>query len=81
MGTYIALMNFTDQGIRNVKDSTKRADAVKEAAMRNRQCVSGQVGLRISDLLDGDGQPDQVVAAQGDMVELASEVPLCRLRS
>ena len=32
MGTYIALMNFTDQGIRNVKDSTKRADAVKDAA-------------------------------------------------
>jgi uncharacterized protein with GYD domain len=34
MGTYIALMNFTDQGIRNVKDSTKRADAVKEAAKK-----------------------------------------------
>jgi uncharacterized protein with GYD domain len=34
MGTYIALMNFTDQGIRNVKDSTKRADAVKEVAKK-----------------------------------------------
>jgi uncharacterized protein with GYD domain len=34
MGTYIALMNFTDQGIRNVKDSTKRADAAKEAAKK-----------------------------------------------
>lgn len=31
MGTYIALMNFTDQGIRNVKGSRKRADTVKEA--------------------------------------------------
>ncbi|GAB4168432.1 MAG: GYD domain-containing protein [Rhodocyclaceae bacterium] len=34
MATYIALSNFTDQGIRNVKDSTKRADAVKEAARK-----------------------------------------------
>ena len=34
MGTYIALMNFTDQGIRNVKDSTKRADAAKEVAKK-----------------------------------------------
>jgi uncharacterized protein with GYD domain len=34
MATYIALSNFTDQGIRTVKDSTKRADAVKEAARK-----------------------------------------------
>ena len=34
MATYIVLTNFTDQGIRTVKDSTKRADAVKELAKR-----------------------------------------------
>ena len=34
MGTYIALASFTDQGIRSVKDTTKRADAVKEAAKK-----------------------------------------------
>lgn len=34
MGTYIALCSFTDQGIRTVKDTTKRADAVKEAAKK-----------------------------------------------
>ena len=34
MVRYIALCNFTDQGIRNIKDSTKRADAVKEAAKK-----------------------------------------------
>ena len=34
MAIYIALMNFTDQGIRNIKDTTKRADAVKEAAKK-----------------------------------------------
>jgi uncharacterized protein with GYD domain len=34
MATYIVLTNFTDQGIRNVKDTTKRADAVKEMAKK-----------------------------------------------
>ena len=34
MATFIVLTNFTDQGIRNVKDSTKRADAVKEVAKK-----------------------------------------------
>src|SRR5215471_6161793 len=32
MATYVVLANFTDQGIRNVKDSPKRADAFKEMA-------------------------------------------------
>jgi len=30
MATYIVLANFTDQGIRNVKDTVKRADAFAE---------------------------------------------------
>ena len=34
MVTYIALSNFTDQGMRTVKDSTKRSDAVKAAAKK-----------------------------------------------
>ncbi|NMM77017.1 GYD family protein [Acidovorax sp. SRB_14] len=34
MATYIALCNFTDQGIRTVKETTKRADAVKDAASK-----------------------------------------------
>ena len=34
MATYIALSRFTDQGIRSIKDTTKRAAAVKEAAAR-----------------------------------------------
>jgi uncharacterized protein with GYD domain len=29
MATYILLGSFTDQGIRNIKDTTKRADAVR----------------------------------------------------
>jgi uncharacterized protein with GYD domain len=34
MPTYIVLGTFTDQGIRNIKDTTKRASAVKEAAKK-----------------------------------------------
>jgi uncharacterized protein with GYD domain len=34
MATFIALGNFTEQGIRSVKDSTKRADAVRELAKK-----------------------------------------------
>ncbi len=32
MSTYIMLINYTDQGIRNIKDSPKRADAARELA-------------------------------------------------
>jgi hypothetical protein len=34
MATYIVLASFTDQGIRKVKDSPKRADAFKEMAKK-----------------------------------------------
>jgi uncharacterized protein with GYD domain len=34
MATYIVLSKFTDQGIRNVKDTAKRADAVRELARK-----------------------------------------------
>ncbi len=30
MPTYVTLINFTDQGIRNIKDSPKRLDAAKK---------------------------------------------------
>jgi uncharacterized protein with GYD domain len=34
MPSYIALVSFTDQGARTVKDTVKRADAVKDMAGR-----------------------------------------------
>ena len=34
MATYIILGNFTDQGIRHVKDTTKRAESLKEMAKK-----------------------------------------------
>jgi len=34
MNTYVVLVNFTDQGIRNAKDSVKRMEAFKEMAKK-----------------------------------------------
>ena len=34
MATYIVLSRFTEQGIRTIKDTTKRADAVREVARK-----------------------------------------------
>ena len=50
MATYIMLANFTDQGIRNIKDTTKRADAFKELAK--------SLGVTVKDLYWTLGQFD-----------------------
>jgi uncharacterized protein with GYD domain len=34
MATYMVLGNFTDQGIRNVKETTKRAEAIRALAKK-----------------------------------------------
>ena len=34
MSSYILLINYTEQGIRNVKESPKRADAARELARK-----------------------------------------------
>ncbi len=34
MAMYIVLVNFTDQGIRNIKDTVKRGDAIREMAKK-----------------------------------------------
>lgn len=34
MATYIVVGNFTDQGVRGVRDTTKRAAAVRDAAKK-----------------------------------------------
>jgi uncharacterized protein with GYD domain len=52
MATYVMLGNFTDQGIRNVKDTTKRADAIKE--------VARSLGCTIKDIYWTLGQYDTV---------------------
>jgi uncharacterized protein with GYD domain len=55
MSTYIMLANFTDQGIRNVKDSVKRAEAFRELAKG--------AGVTVKDLYWTLGQYDIVAIA------------------
>jgi uncharacterized protein with GYD domain len=56
MAIYIMLASFTDQGIRNVKDTTKRADAFRELAKGS--------GATIKDIYWTLGQFDIVAIAE-----------------
>ena len=55
MATYILLANFTDQGIRNIKDTVKRAEAFRELAK--------EAGVTVKDLFWTLGQYDIVAIA------------------
>lgn len=65
MATYIVLANFTDQGIRNVKDTAKRADVFKELAK--------SLGATVKDVYWTLGQYDvaAVVEAPDDVTVTA----------
>lgn len=56
MANYIILGNFTDQGIRNVKDTVKRADAVKESARK--------FGVNMKEICWTMGQYDMIVTVE-----------------
>jgi uncharacterized protein with GYD domain len=58
MLTYIVLGSFTDQGIRTVKDTTKRADAAKEMAAR--------FGVKMREIYWTQGQYDMVITCEAD---------------
>lgn len=57
MPTFITLTNFTDQGIKNVKDSPDRLQAFKAAAEK--------VGLKVKDVYYTTGAHDIVVISEG----------------
>lgn len=57
MAHYIVLANFTDQGIRNIKDSPKRADAFKKMAKK--------AGVTVKALYWTLGQYDVVAVLDG----------------
>lgn len=53
MASYVVLCNFTDQGIRNVKESVHRAEAVEAAARK--------MGITMTQILWTQGAHDIVV--------------------
>ncbi len=52
MATYVILSTFTDQGIRSVKQTTKRADAARASAK--------ELGVNLREVLWTQGQYDVV---------------------
>ena len=68
MATYIALCNFTDQGIRNIKETTERADAVKKAA--------GALGVEMTQIYWTLGQYDLIAVVEAADDEAATAFAL-----
>ena len=52
MGTYVTLLQFSDQGVRNVKDTTKRFEAAKDLVKK--------AGVTFKDVYWTVGQYDSV---------------------
>lgn len=64
MPTYVTLINWTDQGIKNFKDSATRAKEAEEQM--------GKLGVRIKSLLWTVGQYDLVATVEADDEESAT---------
>lgn len=57
MATFIVLANFTDQGIKNVKESPDRYEAF--------QAMAGKLGLTVQNVYYTVGQHDMVLVVEG----------------
>jgi uncharacterized protein with GYD domain len=68
MGKYVLLLNWTDQGIKNVKDTIKRAESFKSYLEKR--------GGKLTDLFYTFGQYDLVVTAELPNDEIAMSVSL-----
>ena len=68
MGKYVLLLNWTDQGIKNVKDTIKRAESFKSYLEKR--------GGTLTDLFYTFGQYDLVVTAELPSDEIAMSVSL-----
>ncbi|HVS26237.1 MAG TPA: GYD domain-containing protein [Burkholderiales bacterium] len=58
MATFISLFSYTDQGIRNIKESPKRTDAFKAMAKK--------LGVTVKEIYWTLGHYDLVVVLDGD---------------
>ena len=68
MATYISLWNFSDQGIRAVKDTTKRAGIMKEMAQK--------AGVTVKDIYWTLGAYDGVVLFEAQNEEAVAALGL-----
>jgi uncharacterized protein with GYD domain len=56
MTTYVTLFNFTDQGLRNVKDTVKRMEAAKQAG--------SEIGVNLKEFVWTLGQYDMIAISE-----------------
>jgi len=68
MAAYICLVNFTDQGIRNVKQTTERAKALGAAATK--------LGIKVKDVYWTMGAYDAVLIADAPNDEAITTLAL-----
>jgi uncharacterized protein with GYD domain len=68
MATFVMLAKFTDQGIKNVKESVGRAEAFKEMARKS--------GVTVKDIYWTLGQYDVVAICEGPDDEAATVLAL-----
>jgi uncharacterized protein with GYD domain len=64
MPTYVTLSNFTEQGIKGVKDTVKRSEAFKTAAKA--------AGVTVKEILWVQGQYDVVTVLEGSEEAIAA---------
>jgi len=57
MPTHVTLTSFTDQGMKNIKDTTRRAEALKKAPK--------EAGITVKEILWTQGQYDLVTIVEG----------------
>ena len=68
MATYVSLIRYTDQGVRNIKDSPKRLDAAKAAFKA--------AGAELTHWYLALGRYDAVVISEGPDDETAAKLML-----
>ena len=68
MGKYVLLLNWTDQGIRNVKDTVKRAESFRSYLEKR--------GGKLVDMLYTFGQYDFIAVAELPNDEIAMSISL-----
>lgn len=63
MATYVSLVHFTDQGIRTVKETTKRAKLFKEMAQK--------AGVKVRDIYWTQGRFDLITITEASEEDAA----------
>ena len=56
MATYVTLYNFTDQGLKTIKDTVKRTEAATKAA--------AEMGMKVKEVVWTQGQYDLIVISE-----------------